>query len=145
MCYFVWVMYCMLSFCMLCCLCCLSWLIDNTFQLFKAKKIDKVNNSVLTGGLLIITRDIACCCCYCSECASTLGVEATRQAFFFFCFRGLTAVVLAFLLFGVIHTPDGPFVRPHPGESASRWWDRKTHSIHFCTSQMRVWVFGWTT
>ncbi|XP_076450814.1 phosphatidylserine synthase 2-like [Babylonia areolata] len=28
--------------------------------------------------------------------------------------RGLTAVVLAFLLFGVIHTPDGPFIRPHP-------------------------------
>ncbi|KAK7099328.1 hypothetical protein V1264_003479 [Littorina saxatilis] len=28
--------------------------------------------------------------------------------------RGLMAVVLAFLLFGVIHTPDGPFIRPHP-------------------------------
>ncbi|KAF8572409.1 hypothetical protein P879_00708 [Paragonimus westermani] len=28
--------------------------------------------------------------------------------------RGLTAVVLVFVLFGVIHTPDGPFRRPHP-------------------------------
>ncbi|XP_067655372.1 phosphatidylserine synthase 2-like [Haliotis asinina] len=28
--------------------------------------------------------------------------------------RGLMAVVLAFLLFGVTQTPDGPFVRPHP-------------------------------
>ncbi|XP_041366468.1 phosphatidylserine synthase 2-like [Gigantopelta aegis] len=28
--------------------------------------------------------------------------------------RGLSAVVIAFLVFGVIHTPDGPFVRPHP-------------------------------
>lgn len=91
-------MYCMLSFCMLCCLCCLSWLIDNTFQLFKAKKIDKVNNSVLTGGLLIITRDIARCCCYCSECASTLGVEATRQAFFFFLFQRAYSCCLSILV-----------------------------------------------
>lgn len=28
--------------------------------------------------------------------------------------RGITAMVLAFLLFGVIQTPDGPFKRPHP-------------------------------
>lgn len=28
--------------------------------------------------------------------------------------RGLMAVILAFLLFGVIHTPDGVFIRPHP-------------------------------
>jgi len=28
--------------------------------------------------------------------------------------RGLWAVVGAFLLFGVINTPDGPFIRPHP-------------------------------
>ncbi|XP_014673444.1 PREDICTED: phosphatidylserine synthase 2-like [Priapulus caudatus] len=28
--------------------------------------------------------------------------------------RGLIAVVCAFLLFGVIQTPDGPFKRPHP-------------------------------
>ncbi|KAF7233697.1 hypothetical protein EG68_10052 [Paragonimus skrjabini miyazakii] len=28
--------------------------------------------------------------------------------------RGLSAVVLVFVLFGVIHTPDGPFRRPHP-------------------------------
>ncbi|KAK3583279.1 hypothetical protein CHS0354_011167 [Potamilus streckersoni] len=28
--------------------------------------------------------------------------------------RGITAAVLAFLLFGVIQTPDGPFKRPHP-------------------------------
>lgn len=28
--------------------------------------------------------------------------------------RGLVAVIVAFVLFGVIHTPDGPFRRPHP-------------------------------
>lgn len=31
--------------------------------------------------------------------------------------RGLIAVVFSFLLFGVIQTPDGPFIRPHPGEN----------------------------
>ena len=29
-------------------------------------------------------------------------------------FRGLVAVILTFVLFGVTHTPDGPFRRPHP-------------------------------
>ncbi|KER23880.1 hypothetical protein T265_08342 [Opisthorchis viverrini] len=29
-------------------------------------------------------------------------------------FRGLTAMILVFVLFGVVHTPDGPFRRPHP-------------------------------
>jgi phosphatidylserine synthase 2 len=28
--------------------------------------------------------------------------------------RGLTAICITFLLFGIINTPDGPFVRPHP-------------------------------
>ncbi|KAK6973721.1 phosphatidylserine synthase 2 [Biomphalaria glabrata] len=28
--------------------------------------------------------------------------------------RGLFALILAFLLFGIINTPDGPFIRPHP-------------------------------
>ncbi|TGZ73557.1 hypothetical protein CRM22_001447 [Opisthorchis felineus] len=28
--------------------------------------------------------------------------------------RGLTAMILVFVLFGVVHTPDGPFRRPHP-------------------------------
>ncbi|GFO03340.1 phosphatidylserine synthase 2, partial [Plakobranchus ocellatus] len=28
--------------------------------------------------------------------------------------RGLFAICLAFLLFGVINSPDGPFIRPHP-------------------------------
>ena len=31
------------------------------------------------------------------------------------CFRGITAMVLVFVLFGVTQTPDGPFRRPHPG------------------------------
>ena len=39
--------------------------------------------------------------------------------FFFFlslCFpRGALAVVIVFILIGVIHMPDGPFIRPHPG------------------------------
>ncbi len=28
--------------------------------------------------------------------------------------RGLIAVVVVFILIGMIHMPDGPFVRPHP-------------------------------
>ena len=28
--------------------------------------------------------------------------------------RGIVAVVIVFILIGVIHMPDGPFVRPHP-------------------------------
>jgi phosphatidylserine synthase 2 len=28
--------------------------------------------------------------------------------------RGVVAVVIVFILIGVIHMPDGPFVRPHP-------------------------------
>ncbi|KAH8852767.1 Phosphatidylserine synthase 2 [Schistosoma japonicum] len=28
--------------------------------------------------------------------------------------RGISAVIMVFLLFGVLHTPDGPFLRPHP-------------------------------
>nr|CAH8833185.1 unnamed protein product [Trichobilharzia regenti] len=28
--------------------------------------------------------------------------------------RGISAVIMVFLLFGVVHTPDGPFLRPHP-------------------------------
>lgn len=28
--------------------------------------------------------------------------------------RGLIAVVVVFILIGIIHMPDGPFVRPHP-------------------------------
>ena len=31
-------------------------------------------------------------------------------------FRGALAVVVVFILIGVIHMPDGPFIRPHPGE-----------------------------
>ena len=27
------------------------------------------------------------------------------------------AAVLAFMLFGVVHNPDGPFVRPQPGKN----------------------------
>jgi len=29
--------------------------------------------------------------------------------------RGIIAVILAFVLFGVTSMPDGPFLRPHPG------------------------------
>jgi len=29
--------------------------------------------------------------------------------------RGVVAVILAFVLFGVTSMPDGPFLRPHPG------------------------------
>lgn len=28
--------------------------------------------------------------------------------------RGLIAVVVVFILIGIIHMPDGPFMRPHP-------------------------------
>ena len=44
-------------------------------------------------------------------------------------------MVLAFLLFGVIHTPDGPFVRPHPGESFATTLKLKKLSSHLkqCT------------
>ena len=28
--------------------------------------------------------------------------------------RGVIAVIIVFILIGVIHMPDGPFVRPHP-------------------------------
>ena len=28
--------------------------------------------------------------------------------------RGVVAVIVVFILIGVIHMPDGPFVRPHP-------------------------------
>jgi phosphatidylserine synthase 2 len=28
--------------------------------------------------------------------------------------RGLVAVVIVFILIGIIHMPDGPFLRPHP-------------------------------
>ena len=28
--------------------------------------------------------------------------------------RGVVAVIIVFILIGVIHMPDGPFVRPHP-------------------------------
>ncbi len=28
--------------------------------------------------------------------------------------RGVVAVVIVFILFGMIHLPDGPFMRPHP-------------------------------
>ena len=30
-------------------------------------------------------------------------------------FRGVIAVIIAFVVFGVTITPDGPFKRPHPG------------------------------
>ena len=33
---------------------------------------------------------------------------------FLFCFRGLAATVLVFILVGVTFMPDGPFIRPHP-------------------------------
>ena len=29
--------------------------------------------------------------------------------------RGVVAVIVVFILIGVIHMPDGPFMRPHPG------------------------------
>ena len=32
-----------------------------------------------------------------------------------FCCRGIGACIVVFVLFGVTHTPDGPFKRPHPG------------------------------
>jgi hypothetical protein len=32
-------------------------------------------------------------------------------------FRGIVAVIFAFVLFGVTNMPDGPFRRPHPGKS----------------------------
>ena len=44
----------------------------------------------------------------------TIHVLGDKAIFYF---RGITAMVLAFLLFGVIQTPDGPFKRPHPGQS----------------------------
>lgn len=28
--------------------------------------------------------------------------------------RGLVAVIIVFILIGIIHMPDGPFLRPHP-------------------------------
>jgi len=37
--------------------------------------------------------------------------------FLLFISRGVTAMGLCFLLFGVTQTPDGPFRRPHPGMS----------------------------
>lgn len=35
------------------------------------------------------------------------------------CCRGIVAVILAFVLFGVTSMPDGPFLRPHPGNISS--------------------------
>ena len=34
-------------------------------------------------------------------------------------FRGALAVVVVFIVIGVIHMPDGPFIRPHPGKHTS--------------------------
>ena len=39
-------------------------------------------------------------------------------------------MVLAFLLFGVIQTPDGPFKRPHPGILSVCFFDAVKQSLH---------------
>jgi len=38
---------------------------------------------------------------------------------FYFIFRGLLACAGFFLVFGMTQTPDGVFVRPHPGKLIS--------------------------
>jgi hypothetical protein len=38
------------------------------------------------------------------------------SSFFYFIFRGLLACAGFFLVFGMTQTPDGVFVRPHPGK-----------------------------
>ena len=47
------------------------------------------------------------------------GLWLTCSLFFDFNLdtRGMMAVVIVFILIGVIHIPDGPFIRPHPGEN----------------------------
>ena len=41
-------------------------------------------------------------------------VEQTPDDMLYNVRRGVVAVVIVFILIGVIHMPDGPFVRPHP-------------------------------
>ena len=41
-------------------------------------------------------------------------VEQTPDDMLYNVRRGVVAVIIVFILIGVIHMPDGPFVRPHP-------------------------------
>ena len=43
----------------------------------------------------------------------SLSVTCKPSVAIYLC-RGIVSVILAFVLFGLIHTPDGPFIRPHP-------------------------------
>lgn len=41
----------------------------------------------------------------------------------------MVAVIVVFILIGVIHMPDGPFVRPHPGRPPTV---SMAHGLYIC-------------
>ena len=42
------------------------------------------------------------------------GITILPSVYVWLLCRGVIAVVVIFLLIGIIHMPDGPFIRPHP-------------------------------
>ncbi|PAA60533.1 hypothetical protein BOX15_Mlig034026g2, partial [Macrostomum lignano] len=60
------------------------------------------------------THTITCLVVLCGTLIYVTGFEEPSANTEFNTKRGILAVLLVFLFYGVIYTPDGPFVRPHP-------------------------------
>jgi len=79
------------------------------------------------GGTALITNLWVCLLCLCRRAHTVLALllitvvlvyvavlEDTPNDTTYNTKRGLIAMVIVFILIGIIHMPDGPFVRPHP-------------------------------